>query len=255
MAGSMEGQRVLVTGASAGIGRATAIACAEAGATVAALARRTDRLTALEVAHGIVPVTGDVGDVQGIGAVVEGAVDRLGGLDALVGSAGIMRPGLVADGAVQDWQDMFDVNVVGLLAVCAAAIPALRASGPGASIVNISSMSGRRVPAPTGGIYAATKHAVHAVSESLRQELQPDGIRVTTISPGFVDTEIFNSLPASGLVERYQRMVDQVGMSPEDVAEAVLHVLTAPPSVTTVELALIPTAQHDAAYRATVVDR
>lgn len=252
MAGSLDGRRVLVTGASAGIGRATAIACAREGASVAALARRVDRLTALEVAHGIIPAPGDVGDAGAVGGVVEEAVARLGGLDAVIGCAGIMRPGLVADGDPQDWLDMFAVNVVGLLAVVRAAIPHLRASGRGASIVNLSSMSGRRVPAATGGVYAATKFAVHALSESLRQELQDDGIRVTTIAPGFVDTEIFNTLPESGLVTRYQRMVDEVGMAPEDVAAAVLHVLTAPPSVTTVEVALVPTAQSDSRYRSGV---
>lgn len=239
---SLEGRRVLVTGASSGIGAATARSIAAAGGRVAVLARRRERIEALAEEIGGAAVIGDVTQVRAAPELVEQAADALGGLDALVNNAGIMRPGLVADGDPQDWRAMFEVNVLGLLAVTQAAIPHLRRADRG-SIVNISSMSGRRVPSPTGGVYAATKFAVHAISESLRQELQDDGVRVTTIAPGFVSTGIFDDLPDDETTDRYRRLSQDTGMRPEDVADAIVHVLSAPPSVTTVEIALVPSAQ------------
>lgn len=252
MTKALQGRRVLVTGASSGIGRATAEACLAAGADVAVLARRQERLAQLADRYGAVPITGDVSRTEAAPDLIAQAVDGLGGLDVLVNSAGIARPGLIADADPADWKAMFDVNVLGLLALTQAAIPHLQASDGGASIVNVSSMSGRRVPAPTGGTYAATKFAVHAISESLRQELQPAGIRVTTIAPGFVDTEIFDDLEPSDLSDRYRRMTAKVGITPDDVAAAIVHAVAAPDSVTTVEIAIVPTRQTDAAYASSV---
>ncbi len=251
------GRRVLVTGASSGIGRATAVACLQAGAAVAILARRADRLQELADDFGAHPVVGDVADRSSAGDLIAQSVEALGGLDVLVNCAGIARPGLIEHADPADWAAMFDVNVLGLLAITQAAIPHLQASDGGATIVNISSMSGRRVPSATGGTYAATKFAVHAISESLRQELQPIGIRVTTVSPGFVATEIFEREPDdptadSATVERYQRLMAAVGMSPADVASAIVHAISAPDSVTTVEIALVPTDQNDGSYAAEV---
>ncbi|CAN5194695.1 SDR family NAD(P)-dependent oxidoreductase [soil metagenome] len=246
--GVLEGQRVLVTGATSGIGRATALACVRAGAVVAGVGRRRERLDELSSDHGIHPVEGDVADMSAARGMVGRAVEALGGLDVLMNSAGIARPALIADADPQDWRAMVDVNVLGLLAVTQASIPHLLAAGPGASIVNISSMSGRRVPAATGGTYAATKFAVHAITESLRQELQPQGIRVTTIAPGFVATEIFDRMDDTPLGEHYRRQVRTVGITPEDVASAIVHALAAPASVTTVEIAMVPTSQDDARY-------
>jgi clavulanate-9-aldehyde reducatase len=248
----LTGRRVLVTGASSGIGEAIAIPCAQAGATVAGLARREDRLTALHADHGIHPVVGDVTDAGAMAELVRHAAALLGGLDVLVNAAGVARPGLIADADPADWRAMVDVNVLGLLHVTKAAIPHLTAAGEGASIINVSSMSGRRVPAPTGGTYAATKFAVHAISESLRQELQQTGVRVTTISPGFVSTDLFDGLEGSPTAARYQRMVREVGIAPADVASAVVHALAAPASVTTVEIALVPTRQDDQGYAGAV---
>ena len=248
---SLAGQRVLVTGASSGIGRAIAVACAEAGATVAGLARRAERLEALSASHGIVPVVGDV-TAGGAAGLVATAVEGLGGLDVLVNSAGIARMGLIAETDPADWRAMFDVNVLGLLEVTQAAIPALKANG--GSIVNISSMSGRRIPAAAGGVYSATKFAVHAISEALRMELQESGVRVTTVSPGFVSTEIFDDQPDSAVIDRYRTLAKEVGMQVEDVAAAVLHALTAPASVGTVEIALVPMNQGDEAYRKAVAE-
>ncbi|MGI9017446.1 MAG: SDR family oxidoreductase [Euzebya sp.] len=254
MSSTLQGRRILVTGASSGIGYATVLACREAGAQVAALARRADRLDQLAADHGAIPVVGDVGDLDGAADLVGQAADALGGLDVLINSAGISRPGLIVDADPADWTAMFQVNVLGLLAITQAAVPHLQASDGGASIVNISSMSGRRVPTATGGTYAATKFAVHAISESLRQELQPSGVRVTTISPGFVATELFDSLDEGEVADRYRRMTARLGMAPADVAMAIVHALCAPDSVTTVEVALVPTLQNDTTYSSEIED-
>lgn len=249
---SLAGQRVLVTGASSGIGRAVAVACAEAGATVAGLARRAERLESLSASHGVVPVVGDV-TAGGAAGLVATAVEGLGGLDVLVNSAGIARMGLIGETDPADWRAMFDVNVLGLLEITQAALPALKDGG--GSIVNISSMSGRRIPAAEGGVYSATKFAVHAISEALRMELQESGVRVTTMAPGFVSTEIFDDRPDSAVTERYRKMAAGVGMKPEDVAAAVVHALSAPASVGMVEIAMVPMAQSDEAYRDAVGDK
>ncbi|WP_370325698.1 SDR family oxidoreductase [Euzebya sp.] len=252
MGAGLTGRRVLVTGGSSGIGAATARACAAAGARVAVLARRADRLEALADAHDLVPVTADVTDPGQAAEGVARATTALGGLDVLVNAAGVMHPGLITDQDPAEWRAMVDVNVLGLLAVTQAAIPHLEASDGGATIVNVSSMSGRRVPSPTGAVYSATKFAVHAIGEALRQELQPAGVRVTTISPGFVATELFDELDQSDVVARYRRMAATVGISPEDVAAAIVHALSAPDSVTTVEIAMVPTDQDDSAYASSV---
>ncbi len=252
MAGKLDGRRILVTGASSGIGAATARACLAEGAQVAGIARRADRLADLARTHGLVPVAGDITDLDGARALVSTAVDSLGGLDVLVNSAGIARPGMIAEADPADWRAMFDVNVLGLLAITQAAIPHLEASDGGASIVNISSMSGRRVPTAAGGTYAATKVAVHALSEALRRELQHLGIRVTTVAPGFVATELFDGLEDSDLTERYRALAADMGMSPDDVAAAIVHALSAPDSVTTVEIAMVSTIQDDGTYASRV---
>lgn len=230
-----------MTGASSGIGAATAKALADEGALLAVLARRQQPLVAMERELGAIPLVGDVTDEESVAALVDEAATRLGGLDVLVNAAGIMRPGDIGDTGPQDWREMFEVNVLGLLAVTRAAIPHLQASGAGATIVNVSSMSGRRVPSATVGVYAATKHAVHALSEGLRQELAPHGVRVTVISPGFVNTEIFAGA-AGETGQRYRQRAAQ-GIDPRDVAAAIVHAVAAPPNVTTVEVAMVPNGQ------------
>jgi NADP-dependent 3-hydroxy acid dehydrogenase YdfG len=242
----LDGARALVTGASSGIGAAIARALAAEGARVALLARRRDRLDVLAEELDGTAVAADVTDRGAAQAAVTEAVEALGGLNILVNSAGVALPGLIADGDPDDWRRMLEVNVLGLLHVTQAAIPALRdARG---TIVNLSSMSGRRVPTATGGVYAATKFAVHALGEALRQELGQDGVRVTTIAPGFVRSELFDALPDSPTAERYRDLQERLGMEADDVARAVVHVLSQPPGVETVELALVPGAQGSGGY-------
>ncbi|HEX2297002.1 MAG TPA: SDR family NAD(P)-dependent oxidoreductase, partial [Pseudonocardiaceae bacterium] len=247
MSAALEGRRVLVTGGSSGIGAATARAAAAAGAQVAVLGRDSARVTAVATEIGGVAVTADITDLDAVPAALEETVRGLGGLDSVVHGAGVMVAGSVADTDPARWREMFDVNVVGLLAVTRAAIPHLLAASTGAparapSLVLMSSMSGRRIARPESGVYSAGKAAVHMVAETLRLELQPQGVRVSTIAPGFVRTPLADRLPEGELREYYRARLAEVGLDPEAVADAVVHILAQPAGVTVVEYALVPTA-------------
>jgi NADP-dependent 3-hydroxy acid dehydrogenase YdfG len=244
MTGRLDGRRVLVTGASAGIGAAAAVAVAAAGARVALLARDESRLTALadRIGPAATVVTCDITDADAVSGAVATAADRLGGLDALVNSAGVITAGPLADVDPAAWRTMFEVNVLGLLGVIRAAMPHLEA-GTAPGVVNISSMSGRRVPNVEQGVYAATKFAVHALGEALRLEFGPKGVRVTTVSPGLVDTGIADDWPAGEYADRFRERLRTSGLSAEAVADAVVHVLGTPPEVAVVEYAVMSVHQ------------
>lgn len=237
----LDGRRVLVTGASSGIGAAVARAVVSAGGTVALLARRPEVLRDLAADLGGVSVPADVTDVQAVRGAVAAAVDGLGGLDVVVNSAGVMRPGTVEDGRPDDFRLMLEVNVLGLLHVTHVALPHLRRSGAG-DVVNISSMSGRRIPSPTAGVYAGTKFAVHAISEGLRLELADQPVRVTTVAPGYVDTPIGDGVDGDR-GEKFRHQVATHGMSPDVVADLVVTALAAPREVELVEVAFLPTGE------------
>ena len=241
MATALNGRRIVVTGASSGIGAATARACAAAGAWVAVIARREDRLRRLADETGAVPLPADLTDAEAAREAVTAAAEHLDGLDAVVNNAGISRPSPVAEGRSRDWRAMYELNVLALLTVTHAALPHLR-EAERADIVNISSLSGRRVPSDTGGVYSGTKHAVHAISEGLRKELHDEGIRVTVVAPGLVDTEIFadrDDDAAAGLRARAR----EEGLAADDVAVEVVHALSRPPHVLIREIALSHVAQ------------
>ncbi|NMH98139.1 SDR family NAD(P)-dependent oxidoreductase [Pseudonocardia sp. K10HN5] len=151
-------------------------------------------------------------------------------------AAGVFHVGPVAETGPQQWRDMFAVNVIGLLVVTRAALPHLR-RGTAPAVVTISSMSGRRVPTAAGGVYSATKHAVHAIGDGLRLELRDERVRVTTIAPGFVRTAILDDWPDGPLRDRYSERMDSVGLDPDTVADAVVHVLGLPAGVAVAEYA------------------
>lgn len=244
MSGVLDGRAVLVTGASSGIGAATARAVVEAGGHVAMLARRADALDRLatELGSAAHPLSCDVTSEEQVGAAVHAAVERLGGLDAVVNSAGVMTVGPVADTDPASWRTMFEVNVLGLLSVVRAAVPHLR-QGRAPAVVNISSMSGRRVPNPDSGVYAATKFAVHALGEALRLQLRSDGIRVTTVAPGLVDTGILDAWSDDDQKAAFTDRMRAAGLPAVAVADAVVHVLATPPEVTVVEYAVMSIRQ------------
>ncbi len=236
MVDALEGRRVLVTGGTSGIGEAVARRAVAAGAQVAVLGRNRARLDELADELGVVPVAADVTDLAAVEAATAGAVSALGGLDGLVTAAGLARPGAVAESDPGDWRLMFEVNVLGTLHAVRAAIPHLVASEH-SDVVTLSSMSGRRIQSPEMGVYAATKSAVHALSEGLRRELGSEGVRVTTVAPGLVDTAIFAGQEGA-TAERLREAAPVSGLTPGEVADPIVAVLAAPPHVLHVEVAL-----------------
>lgn len=250
-----DGKKVLVTGATAGIGAATAERFARDGAEVIAVGRRRDRLQELadhwadEHAATVHPVQLDVRDRE---AVVRFARDhkKLADVDILVNNAGLAK-GLepLQDGRYEDWQTMLDTNVLGLLSVTREVIghmqnrSASRVKKHGAGhIVNLGSVAGRWVYRG-GGVYAATKFAVRALSEGLRYDLRGSGIRVTNIEPGLVETE-FSLVRFDGDADRAAKVyADADVLRPEDVAESIAWSCGLPPRVNVQELVLYPTCQ------------
>ena len=244
----LSGRVAAVTGASSGIGEATALALAEAGAAVALGARRVDRLEALaariEQAGGCaVAVECDVADEASAHAFIATTVEQVGGLDILVNNAGVMLLGPIEGADTDQWRQMMDVNVLGLLYCTQAALPHLRDGGHG-HIVNVSSVAGRSASAFVG-VYNATKWAVTGFSEALRQEAAMSRIRVTCIEPGMVETELPSHNTNPLVVERIDKLKEKYGevLESEDIADAILHAVTAPPRVNVNEVLIRPSGQ------------
>jgi NADP-dependent 3-hydroxy acid dehydrogenase YdfG len=242
----LSGQVVAITGASSGIGEATALACARAGAAVALAARRADRIEALAErisADGgrAIAVPADVGEEDQAQAFVERAHAELGRLDVLVNNAGVMLLGPIENAPTEEWRQMIHVNVFGVLYCTHAALPLMHAQGSG-HIVNISSVAGRFARAYSG-VYNLTKFGVGAFSEALRQETAPLGIRVTLIEPGAVATELagHNRLE---IIETIQKnFADVTLLSAEDIARTIAFTLGQPQNVSLNEVLIRPTGQ------------
>jgi NADP-dependent 3-hydroxy acid dehydrogenase YdfG len=243
----LSGKAVAITGASSGIGEATALTLARAGAAVALGARRKDRIDALaarieDEGGTAVPLEVDVTDEAQARAFVETANDRLGRLDTLINNAGVMLLGPVEQGDPDDWRTMVNVNLLGLLYCTAAALPILRAQESG-DIVNISSVAGRHARAGSA-VYNLTKFGVGAYSEALRQEVTEGGIRVTLIEPGFVDTEL-QGHNKGVVLETIESMREEMGevLRAQDIANGILYAVSQPPHVSVNEILIRPTRQ------------
>jgi NADP-dependent 3-hydroxy acid dehydrogenase YdfG len=239
---------VAITGASSGIGEATALACAEEGAKVALGARRRDRIEALaarirDEAGEAVAIETDVTDEAGARAFVEGAREQLGGLHGLVNNAGLMLLGPVEGADTDQWRQMVDVNCLGLLYCTHAALPIMRDEGAG-HIVNVSSVAGR-VAALGSAVYNLTKWGVVGFSEGLRQEALHANIRVTIIEPGYVETELQGHNEGNPIVmeamEKTRQQIDPLQAS--DIADAITYALTRPQHVAINEVLIRPTKQ------------
>ncbi|MCG7598002.1 SDR family oxidoreductase [Mycobacterium sp. PSTR-4-N] len=237
------GQVVAITGASSGIGEATARLLSARGARVVVAARRTDRLAALvqELPNDAVAVSADVTAAADVQRVVDTAVERFGRLDVLVNNAGIATIGEMAAGDVAGWDAMIDVNVRGVLYGIAAALPVFHRQGRG-HIVTTVSTAGLKI-VPTMGVYAATKNAVRTVMEALRQESTDGVVRTTSISPGFVNTELDGSVTDSDLAAHIRAQMDEFGLPADAVARAVAFAIERPHDVEIGDLTIRPTRQ------------
>ncbi|MFJ1761317.1 SDR family NAD(P)-dependent oxidoreductase [Amycolatopsis sp. NPDC088138] len=242
----------LVTGASSGIGQATARALAARGATVVLVARRQDRIEVLAkeiAAEGgqAVALAADLTDADAATAVVGTAVDRLGRLDTLVNAAGVMLTGDSIASPLTEWQQMVDINVTGLLYVTKAALPHLveaAATSPRqvADVVNVSSIAGRWT-IPGAAVYNATKFGVTAATEAWRQEYARRNVRFSVVEPGLVETEL-QSHQQSAVQERMAaRFADVEQLHPGDIAEAVEYIVTSPRRRAVAEIVIRPTDQ------------
>src|SRR3954447_13607923 len=245
----LTGRVVAITGASSGIGEATALACAPAGAAVSLAARRDDRISPLaeriQADRGTaVAIATDVGEEDQARAFVQQTHEQLGRLDALVNNAGVMLLGPIAGAPTDEWRRMIHANVFGVLYCTHAALPIMLAQDgdPRGHIVNVSSVAGRRATAGSG-VYNASKFAVNAFSEALRQEVAESDIRVTLIEPGAVATELISH----NRDEVQEAIASRIGtvrpMESEDIANAIIYSLAQPSYVSINEVLVRPTRQ------------
>ena len=239
---------IVVTGASSGIGRATALALAQRGARVALAARRVDRLDQLageiHAAGGkAIAVQCDVTNREQVEGMVATTRETFGPIDVLINNAGIMPLSFMDACKVEEWTRTVDVNINGVLFGVGAVLEEMIARRSG-HIINVSSVAGRKV-FPGGAVYCATKFAVHALSDGLRQELAPVGVRVTTIAPGLVTTELQDSITDERVKERFKSLPEEFEpLTSEDIAQSILYALEAPEHVCVNEVLIRPTRQE-----------
>jgi NADP-dependent 3-hydroxy acid dehydrogenase YdfG len=245
MAEELAGRVAVVTGASSGIGEATAMALSRAGATVALAARRQDRLEALaERLPGPSSVhAADLTDESAARSAIEAVHAEHGALHILVNNAGVMLLGPVNDANTSEWRQMLDINLWAMLICTHTALPLIAGSG-GGDIVNLSSVAGKRADAGAA-VYNMTKFGVQGFSEALRQEALHAGVRVTVVAPGFVETELQGHNVNPIVVQAIERGREQIGdvLAAEDIAEAILYAVTRPPHVCVNDVLVRPTRQ------------
>lgn len=252
MGDSLTGTVALVTGASSGIGEATALALARLGAAVALVARRQSRLEAL--ADAIARAGGralalplDITEQAQAQTAVEQTVAAFGRLDTVVNNAGVMLLGSVVDAPTEEWDRMVSLNLMGLLYVSHAALPhLLKAAAEGqrqvADLVNVSSVAGRRIN-NLSGVYSLTKYGVGAFSEGLRQEVTGRHVRVALVEPGAVNTELRDHLRPE-VREQLERRLQFENLEAEDIADAIAYIVTRPRRMAVNEMLVRPTAQE-----------
>jgi NADP-dependent 3-hydroxy acid dehydrogenase YdfG len=250
MARPLEGTVALVTGASSGIGEATARALAELGAAVALVARRKERLEKLaaEISSRTLVLETDVTQRDQAFAAVERTVAELGRLDTVINNAGVMLLGPIVGAPIEEWERMVHLNLLGLLYTAHASLPhLLKAAEDGprrvADLVNISSVAGR-VAREGSGVYNLTKHGVGAFSESLRQEVTTRHVRVSLVEPGAVETELASHLRPEIAQQAMQRFVSIERLQSEDIADTIAFIVTRPRRMAINEVLVRPTEQQ-----------
>jgi NADP-dependent 3-hydroxy acid dehydrogenase YdfG len=247
MSNNIEGKVVVITGASSGLGEATARHLSALGATVVLGARRVERLQTLvaELTAGgakALAVATDVTDFEQGKKLVEAAVETYGRVDVMVNNAGLMPHSPLERLKVEDWEQMIDVNIKGVLYGIAAALPHMKEQKSG-HFINVSSVAGHKVRAG-GVVYAATKHAVRVISEGLRMEVKPYNIRTTVISPGAVATELVDRITEPDIREGVRKMTDEMALPAETFARMVAFAMSQPEEVDVNEILFRPTRQE-----------
>jgi NADP-dependent 3-hydroxy acid dehydrogenase YdfG len=246
MSNNIDGKVVVITGASSGLGEATARHLSQLGATVVLGARRVERIEALagELESGgakAMAVQTDVTQSGQVQRLVDAAVDAYGRIDVMINNAGLMPHSPLDRLKIADWDRMIDVNIKGVLYGIAAALPPMQQQKSG-HFINVSSVAGHKVR-PGSAVYAATKHAVLAISEGLRQEVKPYGIRTTVISPGAVATELPDSITEADVAASVRKIYEHA-ISPEAFARAVAYAMSQPDDVDINEILFRPTRQE-----------
>jgi NADP-dependent 3-hydroxy acid dehydrogenase YdfG len=244
---NIEGKVVVITGASSGLGEATARLLSAQGASVVLGARRIDRLRVLadELSRRggkALAVPTDVVQCDQVKRLVDAAVQTYGRIDVMINNAGLMPQALLERLKIDEWNRMIDVNIKGVLYGIAAALPHMKQQKAG-HFINVSSVAGHRV-GPGFAVYAATKYAVRALSEGLRQEVKPYNIRTTVISPGAVATELPNTVTDPQAAERIRKFYAEVAIPAESFARAVAFAMSQPEEVDVNEILFRPTRQE-----------
>ncbi|GAB3735245.1 SDR family oxidoreductase [Nocardiopsis nanhaiensis] len=244
---SLHGKIVAITGASGGIGEATARLLAQCGATVVLAARRSERIDAIaqevrEQGGRAATCVVDVTKAEDLQRLVATTIDQYGRIDVLVNNAGIAPISPLADLDTESWSAMVDVNLRGMLNGVAAALPAFREQGSG-HLVSIVSVAGLSGASPSMAVYAATKNAVRTVHEGLRSESTDGVVRTTAISPGYIRTDLADSMADPNIREQTRKIMDAVGIPPAAVARAVAFAIEQPSDVEIGEINVRPTVQ------------
>ncbi|WPV64754.1 SDR family oxidoreductase [Chitinophaga sp. LS1] len=231
---------IAITGASSGIGEATALLLAAQGAKVVLGARRIDRLAEVAAKTGGIYMSMDVRKREDLADFVQFALDHYGKLDVLINNAGIGPISPLDELRVEDWDDMIDVNFRGVLYGIAAALPVFRKQNSG-QFINTISTAGLQI-VPTMAVYAATKNAVRTVADALRQEAGPT-IRVTNVSPGYIKTNFSDSMTNTDIKEATRARAEQIAISPDAIARAIAFAIDQPADVDVNDIVIRPTAQ------------
>ena len=247
MSNNIEGKVVVITGASSGLGEATARLLSGQGASVVLGARRVERLQTLAAeltASGgkALAVATDVTRCEQVKRLVDAAVQTYGRIDVMINNAGLMPQSPLERLKIEEWDRTIDVNIKGVLYGIAAALPHMKQQKAG-HIINVSSVAGHKV-GPGFAVYAATKHSVRALSEGLRQEVKPYNIRTTVISPGAVATELPNSVTEPDIAERIHKFYKEIAIPAESFARAVAFAMSQPEDVDVNEILFRPTRQE-----------